>query len=104
MNPILESELISQTALFVSMALVAASLIFPWLWKASRGDFGLRWTACIAAAAIVAFLAAHFTMPREFNIRVDLVLFPIAMLVVGVQWFVLLLVSATGNKDSPVNK
>jgi hypothetical protein len=80
MKPIIESEFLSRAFGLGMLACLAASFLVPWISRARDRGYRVSRVAWLALAATLLFAAMHFTMPRKYNIRVDLLLVPLLLL------------------------
>ena len=86
MEPILESEVLKRLPGLGMLVCLAASFVVPWMSETSAKGRVLAWTAGLALAATCLFAVMHFTTPKEYNIRVDLIICPFLLLVPWVNF------------------
>ena len=95
MQPIIESDILMQASFYGMLACLGASLLLPWISASAGRGYRIRWTAALVLSATLLFLAMQWTMPRKYNIRVDLVICPPLLLIGWVHCAVLALVSSS---------
>jgi hypothetical protein len=93
MRPIIESELLMRASVFGMLACLAGSVLLPWISKVSGSGYRIRWTAALALTATCLFVVSHFTMPRKYNIRMDLLIFPLMILIAWVHCGIVAMIS-----------
>jgi hypothetical protein len=106
MRPIIESELLTQASALGMLACLAASVLLPWVSRILGRGYRIRWTVALAVAATCLFLVSHFTMPSKYNIRIDLIVFPLFLLIAWVHCGVVSMVSLASqwNGKAPRSK
>jgi hypothetical protein len=80
MKPIIESEFLARAFGLGMLVCLAASFLVPWISRARGRGYRVSRVVWLALAATLLFAAMHFTMPKKYNIRVDLLLVPLLLL------------------------
>jgi hypothetical protein len=88
----MESELGYRVAAGGMLLCLLASLFWPWITKTPSRPYQVGRAAGFALAATVLFLVYNWVIPKEYNIRVDLVLLVPALLIAWIQCIILALV------------
>ena len=99
MRPFLESPLLMQVSVFAMFACLAASVLLPWTSRMAGSGYRIRWTTALALAATCLFLVSHFTMPRTYNIRLDLIVYPVLLLIIWVHCGIAAMVSLASQRN-----
>jgi hypothetical protein len=97
MDPIVESEAISNAAMIGCLIVVALALGVPWGPKAIRTR--ARCALVFTTVASFLFLAAQLTMPSAYNIRLDILFFTPLLVLAWIQFLTLWI--ATRRKVQP---
>ena len=71
-----ESIAISSAAGICCCVGLVASLIVPWAGRQAGRSRRAVWSIGLVTAATLSFALSHYTMPRIYNIRLDLVFIP----------------------------
>lgn len=99
----MESELGFRIAGGGMLLCLLASLLWPWVTKKPERPYQVGRAAIFAIAATALFLVYNLVLPKEYNIRVDLLLLVPALFVVWVQVVILAIARSqqSGTRSSP---